>query len=638
MMAINKEESMYISQVHIQNYRSFNDFKISLNEGLSIIIGENNVGKSNFLESLNLVFNRNYSLAKKTLQQEDFWSGLIIKDKWPEVKIEITLRGIKTEDELAVTSKWLTRNPEEAKLTYKFRPKSNISAKLPKKSKSISEIQLPLHEYEWVIYGGEIETTDAFDFNMLAKFGIEYVGALRDATSELKKSSGQLQQILKSLDIKENELDRISRKLEALNKEIIKGNGVQETQAHINRFLGKITGFSRQEVKIQMSENDYASLLRDLKVLIGSVGENAHPVNINGLGYNNLLYISMLLTKFTTLKELKQNSNYLFPILIVEEPEAHLHTHLQKYLAKYFFGQEVVGQVIMTTHSTHVSSHADLDSLIVFYKKSGRNYSRRIGTIFDSNNKEQREYKQHLKRWLDATKSDIFFGKKVLLLEGIAERLLMPKFFSILYNSKDNGSGWENTLESEGISLISVDGVAFRPFLQLFSDKGLDIKCAVLTDSDPEAIPVRNENGEEVRGMDGKILKEKVYPFKEGQYEICSRTANLKSDYCEQENVYISTNLKTFEYDLILENNQQFFLELIEKHKIGTAKDRTIIRDLEGHEFAKEAYELISKEKGQFSQYILDELNDGKTINIPLYIRKAFEFLKERDESDATNR
>ncbi|MFJ9256287.1 ATP-dependent nuclease [Bacillus velezensis] len=626
---------MYISQVHIQNYRSFNDFKISLNEGLSIIIGENNVGKSNFLESLNLVFNRNYSLAKKTLQQEDFWSGLIIKDKWPEVKIEITLRGIKTEDELAVTSKWLTRNPEEAKLTYKFRPKSNISAKLPKKSKSISEIQLPLHEYEWVIYGGEIETTDAFDFNMLAKFGIEYVGALRDATSELKKSSGQLQQILKSLDINENELDRISKKLEALNKEIIKGNGVQETQAHINRFLGKITGFSRQEVKIQMSDNDYVSLLKDLKVLIGSVGENAHPVNINGLGYNNLLYISMLLTKFTTLKELKQNSNYLFPILIVEEPEAHLHTHLQKYLAKYFFGQEVVGQVIMTTHSTHVSSHADLDSLIVFYKKSGRNYSRRIGTIFDSNNKEQREYKQHLKRWLDATKSDIFFGKKVLLLEGIAERLLMPKFFSILYNSKDNVSGWENTLESEGISLISVDGVAFRPFLQLFSDKGLDIKCAVLTDSDPEAIPVRNENGEEVRGTDGKILKEKVYPLKEGEYEICSRTANLISDYCEQKNVYISTNLKTFEYDLILEDNQQFFLELIEKHKIGTAKDRTIINGLRGHEFAKETYELISKEKGQFSQYILDEINDGKTINIPFYIRKAFEFLMERGEFDA---
>ncbi|MCY7629399.1 AAA family ATPase [Bacillus altitudinis] len=629
---------MYISNVHIENFRSFNDFKISLNKGLSIIIGENNVGKSNFLESLNLVFNRNYSLAKKTLQQEDFWSGLIIKDKWPEIKIEITLSGIKTEDELAVTSKWLTRNPEEAKLTYKYRPKSNISVKLPKSPKLISEIQLPLHEYEWVIYGGEIETTDAFDFNMLAKFGVEYVGALRDATSELKKSSGQLQQILKSLEVKESELDKIAKKLEALNKEIIKGKGVQETQAYINSFLGKITGFSRQEVKIQMSENDYAYLLKDLKVLIGSVGENAHSVNINGLGYNNLLYISMLLTKFTTLKELNRNSNYLFPILIVEEPEAHLHTHLQKYLAKYFFGQEVVGQVIMTTHSTHVSAHADLDSLIVFYKKSKKNYSRRIGTIFDSSNKEQREYKQHLKRWLDATKSDIFFGKKVLLLEGIAERLLMPKFFSILYNTKDNVSGWENSLESEGISLISVDGVAFRPFLQLFSDKGLDIKCAVLTDSDPEAIPVTNENGEEVRGTDGKVLKEKVYPFEEGQFEICSRTVNLKADYCEQKNVYISSNLKTFEYDLILENNQQFFLELIEKHKIGTTKDRTMIKSLNNHEFAKEAYELISKEKGQFSQYILDEINDGKVINIPLYIRTAFEFLMERNEYDATSR
>lgn len=624
---------MYIAKVHIKNFRNFSDFTVDLNKGLSIIIGENNVGKSNFLECINLIFNRNYSLSKRILQQEDFWSGLIIEKRWPEIKIEIILQGIESENELSVTSKWLTRNPGEAKLTYKYRPKANISENPPQQGKPVNQLRLPLEEYEWVIYGGEIETADAFDFNMLSKFGIEYVGALRDATSELKKSSGQLQQILKKTDIPTKVASQISEKLEDLNEVIIKGDGIQGIQNKINKYLERLTGTTRQEIKLMMGENDYSSILKDLKVLIGSIGENPHSVNINGLGYNNLLYISLLLTKFSNIKELNRSYDYQFPILIVEEPEAHLHTHLQKFLSKYFFEQEVVGQVFMTTHSTHVSSHADLDSLIVFYKSSGHNLSKRIGTIFDTNNKKEKDYKLHLKRWLDATKSDIFFGKKVLLVEGIAERLLIPKFFTI-YSGNADDLEWENTLESEGISVISVDGVTFRPFLQLFNTNGLNMKCAVLTDSDPEAIPLTDHTGEEVKGTDGKTIKISVYPSSEKERTLCSRTKKLKEDFTKNKNVYISYNLKTFEYDLILENNKEFFLNLIEQHQLGTSEERAHISNLNLQEFAKVAYEIISKEKGQFAQYILDELNNGKHLNIPSYIENAFEFLMKEDKLD----
>ncbi|HHQ8914720.1 TPA: ATP-dependent nuclease [Bacillus cereus] len=82
---------MYISDVKILNYRRFSEFNVSLNEDLSIIIGENNVGKSNFLEALGFIFNSNYSLRKRTLQQEDFWNGIVIQGTWPEITIEATL-------------------------------------------------------------------------------------------------------------------------------------------------------------------------------------------------------------------------------------------------------------------------------------------------------------------------------------------------------------------------------------------------------------------------------------------------------------------------------------------------------------------------------------------------------------------
>jgi putative ATP-dependent endonuclease of the OLD family len=634
---------MYISDVRILNYRSFQQFEVSLNEGISIIIGENNVGKSNFLEALSLIFNSNYSLRKRILQQEDFWNGLIVNDTWPEILIEATLLGIETEDELAITCRWLTRNPGEAKLTYKFRPKANISVPPPTVPTPIGKVRIPIQEYEWVIYGGERETLDTFDFNMLSRFGIEYVGALRDATTEMKKSAGLLQRTLKNYDLKDDELKKIADKIDELNSQILQGKEINKVQSDINQYLGSLTGATRQLVKIKMGESDYDSLLKDLKVLIGSKEDSTHSVDMNGLGYNNLLYISLLLTQYTAQKEKRSQSNdYIFPLLIVEEPEAHLHTHLQKFLAKYFFDQKMAGQVIMTSHSSHVSSHADLDNLVIFYGAYGRKLSKRIGKIFDTSKKDQYDYKRYLERWLDATKSDIFFGRKVLLVEGIAERLLIPRFFSMLYKEKvrkgETEAEKDKTLEGEGISIISVDGVAFRPFLQLFGPNGLNMKCAVLTDSDPESVPVKDMEGNDVLGGDNKVIKEEVYPIKYGEYASSSRTLGLIDDFSSFTNINISSNLKTFEYDLILENNISFFRELIINNNIGTRENREQIIMMDGHEFAKEAYKIISKEKGQFSQLVLDELNKGKVLHIPTYIKRVFEFLLKEEEENEDGR
>lgn len=146
---------MYISKLRILNYKSFSDFSIEFNNGLSVIIGENNIGKSNVLDALSLIFIFNYGWKRRHLTQEDFNNGLVIQGVWPSIKIEATLSEVFSEDEMALTYKWLTKESGQARLTYIFRPKGNCTKKPPSVPTSISNLKIPLDQYEWIIFGGK---------------------------------------------------------------------------------------------------------------------------------------------------------------------------------------------------------------------------------------------------------------------------------------------------------------------------------------------------------------------------------------------------------------------------------------------------------------------------------------------------
>jgi putative ATP-dependent endonuclease of the OLD family len=200
-------------------------------------------------------------------------------------------------------------------------------------------------------------------------------------------------------------------------------------------------------------------------------------VDQNGLGYNNLIYMGVVLGD---LAERTLADPFSYCALVVEEPEAHLHPQLQVVVSDFLDrtsraadGRSQV-QVFVTSHSPTLTSRADLDSLIVLHKRALGSVSatpiRRIPLTTAE--------KQDLSRYLDVTRSQLFFARSVLLVEGITEALLLPVL------ARRTG----RRLDHAADEVVNVSGVSFAPFAKLFNSpdrtQRLDIPCALVTDDD----------------------------------------------------------------------------------------------------------------------------------------------------------
>lgn len=207
------------------------------------------------------------------------------------------------------------------------------------------------------------------------------------------------------------------------------------------------------------------------------------PVNHNGLGYNNLIQIFNII---------KFRLDMDYNILLIEEPEAHLHPAMQYKLFKYLSSLNEVkiqkdgteeeetnnsriikNQIFVTTHSPNISAAANIDDMISLkYHRDERNNDYKVVAENLKNKFDKPEYKnskRHLAKFLDVTRSDMLFAYKVILVEGLAEKLLLPAF------AKKCGLDYE--LETNHISIVEVGGINFKHFLPVFEQESNKVLC-----------------------------------------------------------------------------------------------------------------------------------------------------------------
>ncbi len=192
---------MYISRISIQNYRCFKNHIVEFNQGVNVIIGENNAGKTALLKALGLVFD---SGARGRLTKHDFYQGIEIFDAPPSITVKVTLRSSAdgdTVDDKALVATWLTKldSPWEAELTYKyFLPEEEVPkfnnrlGQMPDKEKFWDAVEFFLPRYVYRIYAGELSAQNKAEPEWLNKFDYQFLDAIRDVESELFSGSNPL--------------------------------------------------------------------------------------------------------------------------------------------------------------------------------------------------------------------------------------------------------------------------------------------------------------------------------------------------------------------------------------------------------------------------------------------------------------
>ncbi|MFB7716239.1 ATP-dependent endonuclease [Nocardia sp. NPDC056100] len=470
--------TLHISRVRIVNFRNFGDLDIDPFPSPAVIVGENGVGKSNFLYALRLVLDPDLPDSARELKAEDIHDGAIgpFGPGMPggaQVVVEVEFSGFDDDEEaVAALSGALTRldPPMRAALTYRFAPRSMlempgdaVSSGTDKDSDIEGQHVYGPSDYDFRVMKRDDPTTDASRTRRLVSLHV--LPALRDAEKDLARwNRSPLRTLLEDLDLDPAKLAAVAADIDAAAGKLALEPEVDGLQVRLATRLHALVGTRLPvEPTVGVTSSRPDSLLRSLQLFIDAA--RTRSVADTSLGAANVLYLGMLIE---ALAVRRAASAFVTTMMGVEEPEAHLHVGIQRRLFRHLLATEPT--MLLTTHSPHIAAVAPLKSLLLLRAMTNETVATTTLQVgLDANEV------QDISRYLDVTRAELLFARVVLLVEGTAEVFLLPALAA--------ATGFD--LDEYGVVIVNVAGTDFSPYAKLLSKNGLDIPYAVLTDGDP---------------------------------------------------------------------------------------------------------------------------------------------------------
>lgn len=506
---------MYINKVTVQNFRILKDSKLDLEnqkeKDLSLLIGRNNSGKTSFIMLFDkfLKSSSNFSFDDFSLELREKIIGINEETDEYELSIKLILEITYSDSDSLenVSDLILDLSPDVNQVKILFECIINKNKLVNELSKIKDEnkerfIKKNLKNYlhsKIYIFDDDENLKKENRSNLIEKdkkaidnlINFQVIHAKRSVSSSESSDGSKkvLSNIASTYFNKKTENQLTHEDLDKINGSLLEMDSTLEEvyQDYFGTFLNKSKEFlGMSDLRVISDLESKEILSHHSKIVYGDKKESL-PEHLNGLGYMNILY---LLLQIEIKKEFFIESKKDINLLFIEEPEAHTHPQMQTIFIEKIESllKEIPSlQTFITTHSAHIVNNCDFREIRYFFNDIS-NHNIVIKNFYSE---LQEKYKDEvsefkfLNQYLSIASSELFFAEKIIFIEGLTERLLLPYFM----RQHDETSGDGIKLSSQNISILEVgaNAQAFKHFIEF-----LDIKSLIITDIDTT---IKNDAG-----------------------------------------------------------------------------------------------------------------------------------------------